>query len=167
VTYARVGALTVVFACLLLSAAAFAHPAQAQSSLRVGSRVSGPLLERLGQDATRRPLVVAFWASWCETCREELPALAMLQERYRGRLRVVAISIDQDRPTARRTMDAQGVGLPAVEDDGLSERFGARSRVPSTFFIGADGRVRYVQRGFRGGLNRLEATVAAALGEET
>jgi thiol-disulfide isomerase/thioredoxin len=44
----------------------------------------------------RRILLVNFWATWCEPCREEFPALVRLHNTYRGKgLSVVAISMDE------------------------------------------------------------------------
>ena len=41
-------------------------------------------------------LVVNFWATWCEPCREEIPAFVKLQEKYRARgVQFVGIAIDQ------------------------------------------------------------------------
>jgi thiol-disulfide isomerase/thioredoxin len=46
--------------------------------------------------------VVNFWATWCAPCREEMPMLAGLQQRYKqGRVRFVAISADDGNATAR------------------------------------------------------------------
>lgn len=41
--------------------------------------------------------VVHFWASWCEACKKQLPALRQLQERYIARgLVTLGLSLDQD-----------------------------------------------------------------------
>ncbi len=41
--------------------------------------------------------VVHFWASWCEACKKQLPALRQLQERYAARgLATLGLSLDQD-----------------------------------------------------------------------
>lgn len=43
-----------------------------------------------------RVLLVNFWATWCDPCREESPALVRLHNTYRGRgLSLVAISMDE------------------------------------------------------------------------
>jgi thiol-disulfide isomerase/thioredoxin len=51
------------------------------------------LIAREGE--TRRPLLVNFWATWCEPCRAEFPDLVKIDNEYRGRgLDFIAISID-------------------------------------------------------------------------
>src|SRR5712692_3367949 len=51
------------------------------------------LLRRDGKDA--RPLLVNFWATWCDPCREEFPDLVKIDRDYRGKgLNFVAVSID-------------------------------------------------------------------------
>jgi len=48
-----------------------------------------------------RVLLVNFWATWCEPCREEFPALVRLHNTYRGQgLSLVAISMDEPESTA-------------------------------------------------------------------
>ncbi len=48
-----------------------------------------------------RVLLVNFWATWCEPCREEFPALVRLHNTYRGHgLSLVAISMDEPESTA-------------------------------------------------------------------
>lgn len=43
-----------------------------------------------------KPILLNFWASWCATCRMELPALDRLyRDAWRGRVQVVAVSEDR------------------------------------------------------------------------
>ena len=52
--------------------------------------------DRLRAQQRGRVLVVNFWATWCEPCREEFPNLVRLHNTYRGHgLSVVAISMDE------------------------------------------------------------------------
>ena len=44
-----------------------------------------------------RPVLLSIWATWCLSCREELPALARLNREWKEpSLRVVALSVDRD-----------------------------------------------------------------------
>jgi len=44
-----------------------------------------------------RPLLIAFWSSWCGPCQGELETLAKLEPTYSGKLRVIAIAIQDSR----------------------------------------------------------------------
>lgn len=41
-----------------------------------------------------KPLLVNFWATWCDPCREEFPDLVKLENDYRGKIDVITISLD-------------------------------------------------------------------------
>lgn len=41
-----------------------------------------------------KPLLVNFWATWCDPCREEFPDLVKIENDYRGKIDVVTISLD-------------------------------------------------------------------------
>src|ERR1700693_3086123 len=44
-----------------------------------------------------KPLLVTFWATWCEPCRDEYPMLNELAKQYAPQgLKVVGVSLDQD-----------------------------------------------------------------------
>lgn len=54
------------------------------------------LVEVLKRDATKnKPLLVNFWATWCDPCREEFPDLVRLEKQYRSHgLDFTAVSLD-------------------------------------------------------------------------
>ncbi len=41
-----------------------------------------------------KPLLVNFWATWCDPCREEFPDLVKMENDYRGKIDVVTVSLD-------------------------------------------------------------------------
>ena len=41
-----------------------------------------------------KPLLVNFWATWCDPCREEYPDLVKIDEEYRGRIDFITVSLD-------------------------------------------------------------------------
>jgi thiol-disulfide isomerase/thioredoxin len=42
-----------------------------------------------------KPLLVNFWATWCDPCREEFPDLVTLNAEYRGKIDFITISLDE------------------------------------------------------------------------
>lgn len=89
-------------------------------------------------------VLVSFWASWCTPCREEMPVLDALYQRYHGEgLEMIAVSIDEllARQRVMRIMSAHhfpGATLDGVEVNG----FGKPRSVPLTYVVGADGVLR-------------------------
>ena len=60
------------------------------SSFKDFDRKLQPLAQYKGQ-----PMLVYFWATWCKSCKQEVPELKALYEKYKGRnLQVIGISAD-------------------------------------------------------------------------
>jgi cytochrome c biogenesis protein CcmG, thiol:disulfide interchange protein DsbE len=112
-----------------------------------------PQLEGEGEgslaDYRGKWVLVNFWASWCDPCRDESPALESFHRRYRDRGFSV-LGID--------TRDLSGDGLAFVREFGLTyphlrdadgaaaEDYGTTG-VPETFLVDPDGTLRLVRRG--------------------
>src|ERR1700716_1995564 len=73
------------------------------------------ILQRDPKDT--RPLLINFWATWCDGCREEFPDLVKIDNDYRDKLNFVSISLDEVTeikttvPAFLKTMKAQ---MPVV-----------------------------------------------------
>ncbi len=94
-------------------------------------------------DFRGRPVVVNFWASWCNPCRREFPLLRDALERHEDAdLAVIGISYRDIADDARGFADEFGATWPlALDDDADAARaYGVRA-IPQTFFIGRDGTV--------------------------
>jgi thiol-disulfide isomerase/thioredoxin len=107
-------------------------------------------------------VLVNVTGSWCPNCHDEAPFLAELYRKYRSQgLEVVALSFEEGdqltNPTRLRAfMKEYGIdytvllgGTPDDRDAKLTQPVNLNSW-PTTFFLGRDGRVRFVHAGFPG-----------------
>ncbi len=90
-------------------------------------------------------VIVSFFASWCVPCRQELPLINSLNDELKAKgIKVVLISVKEDFTTINALLAELNVDKPVV----LSDRFGQVSEqyqvrfFPTTFFIGADGKIK-------------------------
>lgn len=114
------------------------------------------------------PVLLNVWATWCHPCRDEIPVLQALHERFGpAGLRVVGVSID----AAGRTADIgtfvreYGVTYPIWHDPDqrVMPAFSVIG-VPTTVLIDAAGRVRWRKTGeVKAGDAILEAVIDSAL----
>ena len=91
-------------------------------------------------------LVVNFWATWCAPCREEIPILVALQEKYRARgLQFVGVAIDQRDKVeafAREFGINYAVLLGGLETIDVSRQIGNRlGALPYTAVLDRSGRI--------------------------
>lgn len=100
-------------------------------------------------DLRGRPYIVNIWASWCIPCRDEFPQLVGAYGEYRDEgLEVLGI-IHRDSPeSAQRFATAQGATWPMVLDpDETAWKALIGIGVPQTYFVDAEGIVRWVNLG--------------------
>jgi cytochrome c biogenesis protein CcmG, thiol:disulfide interchange protein DsbE len=110
-----------------------------------------------------RPVVVNFWATWCEPCVREFPLLRQAAATHRpDRLAVVGV-LTNDRPAAARAFvrDHHATWPVGIDPDATTAgRWGAVG-LPHTYFIRPDGTLASHQLGelTQPALNRQLATI--------
>jgi peroxiredoxin len=90
-------------------------------------------------------VMVHFFATWSEPCREELPALNRFAARANGTVKVLAISVAEIDSRVRRFIEATPVNYPVLlHGDSVVARSWKVSTVSTTFVLDADLRLRLV-----------------------
>ncbi len=137
ITPHRLAALAAVVA---LTACARPAPDNAAPDFSLTSPAGSPV--SLSQQRGK-VVLLNFWATWCDSCRAELPALRALAKDSRGRFVVLAVSVDDDPARvvppflAREKLD-----FPvAYADPAVLDAYAVRD-LPTTFLIGPDGAIR-------------------------
>jgi peroxiredoxin len=93
-------------------------------------------------DLEGSPVVLNFWASWCEPCRREMPAFqAAWEEHRRDGVEFVGVNVCDLEPEAKDFVREVGVTYEIVRDPDqeLADALGIDCGLPQTFFVRPDG----------------------------
>ena len=113
--------------------------------------LNGPNLRLAEQRG--RVVMVNFWATWCGPCRQEMPQLDRLYQKYKSSgFVLLGVNVDDDTRNAAELATKLGLKFPVLldTDKGVSKLYDL-STMPSTVLIDRDGKVRYVHRGYLSG----------------
>ena len=106
-----------------------------------------PVLGHSGQkvalsDYAGRPLIVNFFASWCEPCQQETPLLARFYRTEHGRVAIVGLDENDVIGSATSFTRKEGVGYPVGFDPEViaASAYGVAG-LPQTFFLNAKHRI--------------------------
>jgi thiol-disulfide isomerase/thioredoxin len=122
---------------------------------RVGSKAPDFLWVEPSGSTTRlsalrgRPVVLNFWATWCQPCLAEMPRLEQTARDNPG-IAFYEIDLDEDGAKVRGFFDSLEIShlVPLIDVGTVVARaYGLGQGVPTTFFIDADGIVRSTQIG--------------------
>ena len=89
-------------------------------------------------------LIINLWATWCEPCRKEMPAIDAFYRKYHAQaVDVVAVSLDDGSDLDKAKAVMQAFAFPmGMEKDADIDGFGRIWRVPVTFIIDQNGILR-------------------------
>lgn len=99
-------------------------------------------------DYEGRPLILNFYASWCEPCGREMPAFREAVTQSEGELAILLVNFLENQEKALEILATLEVDFPAVLDPNgaVADHYRVRN-LPTTLFIGADGVVSAIRQG--------------------
>jgi len=116
-----------------------------------------------------RPLLLNFWATWCPPCKIEIPWFIELQRQYADQgLVVVGVAMDDD--TNKQKVVSEFASQMKIDypillgTDQVADQYGGVDALPTTFFIGRDGKIVRRVMGLAGH-SEFEEAIQAALKE--
>ena len=95
-------------------------------------------------DLRGRAVLLNFWATWCAPCKIEIPWFVDLQKQYGPQgLQVVGVAMDDaSKDAIAKFAKEMGVDYPVViGDDKVADEYGGVQALPTTFYIGRDGKI--------------------------
>jgi len=141
---------------LLVLLLAVALPAAAQE-LKPAPATPAPALELSDlagrthklADYRGKVVLVNFWATWCEPCREEMPSIERLRASLEGRpFAVLAVNLAEPESRIRKFLDTMPLGFAVLLDrDAKVARAWQAKMLPATYVVDRDGMVRFQHRG--------------------
>lgn len=143
-----------------------------------GAELTGvaPDFDLLSRDGTRIALadlkgqvvLVNFWATWCGPCREEMPHLEALYQRYSDLgFTLLGINVEEDASGADEFLADTPVSFPILFDpeNRVSKQYQVVA-MPSTVLIDRTGHMRFIHHGYKPGYeNDYQSQIRALLRE--
>ena len=138
---------------LVTTPAVAAQSGEGQVSLAIGTRGPDVQLQDLDENAVAllayadgKPMLIEFWASWCENCEQLQPQLDAIQEVYPDEVHIVAVAVavSQSLRRVRRHVEENGHGYPFLWDArGAAVRAYEAATTSVVVILDADGKVAY------------------------
>ena len=96
-------------------------------------------------DYKGKVVLLNFWATWCEPCRDEMASMRVLRERLAGQpFEIVTVNYGESEAKVTAFFKSTGLDFPAMLDPNQEAPRAWRVRVlPASFLVGRDGRARY------------------------
>ena len=97
-------------------------------------------------DYKGKAVLINFWATWCAPCKIEMPWLVALRSQYAPQgFEILGVNED-DAGTPRAKLakfgQEQGLNYPLlVGDDSMSRKYGGVEFLPTSYFVGRDGKI--------------------------
>jgi peroxiredoxin len=158
-------ALLTILLCAVAPANAAVNPGAPAPAFTLAARDGGKLSLA---DLKGQVVMINFWATWCGPCRQEMPLLAQLHDKYEplGFI-MLGVNVEPDSAAAVAWLKNVPVNFPILfdTDSAVAGRFGVEG-MPSSVLVDRNGQVRYIHRGYKPGDEAKYADMIRSLVKE-
>ncbi|MDH5179790.1 MAG: TlpA family protein disulfide reductase [Gammaproteobacteria bacterium] len=98
-------------------------------------------------------VMINFWASWCAPCRQEMPHLENLYNKYHKLgFTILGVNVEENSDKAKSLLKDIKVSFPVLFDTGnsVSKKYNV-SAMPSTVLVDRNGNMRFLHKGYKPG----------------
>ncbi|MEW6087531.1 MAG: TlpA disulfide reductase family protein [bacterium] len=90
-----------------------------------------------------KEIILNFWASWCPSCREEIPRLNEFAEKYKDKIEIVGINLEEPKETVQSFVRASGIKYKILLDSkGKTGNLYMVRAIPTNILINKDGLIK-------------------------
>lgn len=148
----RAVSIVIIAAVAFLAAVYVVRHWQREPTVEIGKPAPDFTLGVLGgdyltlSDLRGQVVLLNFWATWCEACRDEMPAMQRIYEKYRDRgVTIVGVNLMETELAVKGFVDRLGVTFPIVYDltGAVHDTYLVRP-MPTSYFIDRTGVVRFM-----------------------
>jgi peroxiredoxin len=95
-----------------------------------------------------QPVLLNFWATWCGPCEVEMPTIQTAYQHHQDDgLVVLAVAVDDSVTNVQRFFEKHNLTIKPLVDDGTASRVFQVFGLPTSYFIGPDGKIAAVHTG--------------------
>ena len=119
-------------------------------------------------DLRGQVVMINFWASWCGPCRQEMPLLEQIHQRYqRLGFTLLGVNVEENPGDAEDWLENRPVSFPILydPDNGVSKLYDVVA-MPSTVLVDRQGNVRFLHHGYQPGYEDAYQDQVRALVQE-
>lgn len=101
-------------------------------------------------------VLINFWASWCAPCRQEMPLLEAIYQRYASLgFNLLGINVEEDSSLADRFLQTTPVSFPILYDreNSISKLYDVIA-MPTTILVDRQGQMRFIHHGYEPGYEK-------------
>lgn len=98
-------------------------------------------------------VMLNFWASWCGPCRQEMPLLEAMSQRYAAAgFTLLGIDVEEDNTDALKIVNDLKISYPILFDteNKVSKLYSVET-MPTTVMVDKKGQIRYINHGYKPG----------------